>query len=624
MAVIHAPPKPRLDARLIAFIILLFVSLAGLFLRLWFLQVVRAEELAQRADAFRLSTVQRLAPRGLIEDRHGRLVAGVRSEIVITAVPDEVRKNPWVVAKLSQMLDVPERKLQEKIDEAKWRAYLASPIHVGVPVEIAARIAEAGDDLPGIHVETQPMRTYPNTTDLAHILGYVWTPSKEDVERLEGMRLKAPDYVGKLGLEYVYERELMGKPGAESIEVDARRRPVRILGRESPHPGTKLILAIDRDLQKHAMELLGGRKGAIVALDPRNGDVLALASSPTYDTSLFSRGISRADYNRLREDPDRPQINRAIAGAYSPGSTFKIVTALAALEAGLFDPQARVHCPGYYQVGERRVRCMGRHGSIAYREAMIHSCNTYFADMAFRTKKDILRQTALRCGLGTRTGIDLRGESRAVVPTDEWLREVRKLSPDQTPPWYPGDTVNLGIGQGALTATPLQMASVIALVANDGVSYRPRLVRATAEPDLDSQTKLLAPEKLTEVQASPAVWAAIKESLVGVVERGTGRRAIIPGLRWGGKTGSTQHSGQSSKAHSWFVGFAPAENPTIAIAVLMEEAGHGGEVAAPIAASVVRRYLALDNSDSTSAAVPRKRRSASSAQRAPSLSASER
>ena len=598
---IHAPRRPEIGLRELLFLLAALLPLPVLLLRLWYLQVVIADELTRKAQSMQWSTVSKVPPRGLIFDRKGKLLAGVKAEIVVTARPASLKEHPDVVGRVANILGVDVSKLQERVDASAFRPHLPVTIYVGASIEQATVIAETSSELPGIGVESQPMRDYPDTTNFTHVLGYVWTPSQADLKRLAAQKVKPGEYVGKVALESAFERELMGKPGVERVEVDARRRPLRVLGRDAPVPGEKLILSIDSELQKLANELLMGASNAgaaAVALDPRTGEILCVASVPSYDAEPFLTGIRPDAYRRLVDDPLKPLFNRAIRGSYSPGSTFKIVTTLAAAKSGLFDPIRTVHCPGYYSVGTRKVKCLGVHGTISFERAMIHSCNTYFSDLAVRVGGDRLRQAAVDAGLGKKTGIDLGGEGRGVVPTDEWLRAVLKLPAHEKPKWYPGDTVNLGIGQGEISATPLQMACVAAMVANEGTIYRPhvvsRVVATKAERAVAPETAVRfdLPQATGGTSASEGsgTWPLLKRALVGVVESGTAKRAAIPGIRWAGKTGSTEHN-RGARTHSWFVGYAPADDPKIAIAVVVEQSGHGGEVSAPIASKIVAAYL---------------------------------
>lgn len=612
MSVIHAPREGEFISRLL-FVPIIGASLFGaLLLRLWYLQVVQADELRERADSAGLARLDRLAPRGLIVDRKGVLLAGNRQTILITAKPSEIAKHPEVVQLLARALRVPSTKLRDKIAEGNWRPDLPTPVYVGASIDVASKIVEQPHRFRGVGVESLPMRFYPDTRAFSHVLGYVWTPSQRDLQRLQQSGVeRVPAYVGKVGLEQVYDLDLMGAPGVERLQVDARRRLIRPLGIDSATPGRKMELTLDADLQKYAYAALGGRKGAVVALDPSTGGVLALVSSPTYDASLFLHGISVADYRALQKDPDLPQLNRAIYGSYAPGSTFKLLTSIAAASEGKLSFSERIHCPGYFQVGTRKVRCLGKHGSIPYETALTRSCNTYFSALAQRTGADAMRAACDQVGLGHKTGIDLVGESAGVIPTMAWIQKWRR-----PPLWYPGDTVNFGIGQGEVSVTPLQMACLAALVANRGESFRPHLVRNIL--DASGSERVVVPERLGKVSLPAAFWEQVHQALSNVIEHGTGARARIPGLEWCGKTGSAEHR-KASKTHSWFVAFAPRRNPKIALAVVVEHGGHGGELAAPIAADIVRHYLRPRQAAVHMAAMPSSSAAASARPASPDL-----
>ncbi len=583
MSVIHAPHENELDARQLLLPAVLVLAFLTFVLRLWYLQVVKCEELTERAERTGMLSVDKLAPRGRIVDRNGKLLAGVKPDVVITAVPAIVSKDPETLERVAKLLNLPVAKIKKALKDSAWRPYLPTPICVGASVQAASRIAEAGDSMPGYGVETQPMRYYPDPKVLSHVLGWVWTPSDTDVKRLEGQDIEPAQYVGRDGLEREYEGLLMGTPGAEKMRVDARRRPLRSLGLDHPIGGRELMLGIDLNIQRIAIERLAGRRGAVAAVDPQTGDVLCLASSPTYDSSLFRGGISTADYDMLSNNPDKPLMKRAISGAYQPGSTFKLVTTLAAQLAGKFSPTSATFCPGYYQLGNRKFRCLGRHGAVSFDTALAKSCNTYFADLAVRAGPDAMRQACEAIGLGHRTGIDLPGESAGVIPTLDWLDRNRIH-------WYGGDTVNFGIGQGYVSLTPIQMACLAAFVANGGICYRPHVLRAVGDPLKRTPVEMAPRQVLGQYQGDPQFWSVVQRGMVSVMESGTGRGAHIPGVVWAGKTGSSEHR-RGTRTHGWFIGYAPADNPRIAIAVIVEAAGHGGSVAAPIARDVVAAYL---------------------------------
>lgn len=593
MSVIHGQQKPRLDTGVLVFPIVCGIFLLAIFLRLWYFQVVLSASLAERASVTSRTTVPEMAPRGLIFDREGDLLAGVRPALVVTAVPNVVAKHPEVLDKLAAMLGTTARALARKMDKGLSRR-LPTPVFVGASVQVGARIAEDASDLPGIAIDTQPMRYDTDTLDFTHILGRVWVPSKDDVARLEKDGLKPADYVGKDGVEWYYEPQLMGRPGTKEIEVDAKRRPVKVVGRDSPVPGMKLELSIDSTLQKLATAYLSdphgyfhippGHRAAVVAVEPSTGEVLCLASSPTFDLAPFQRGISKDAFAALNSDEDHPFLNRAINGFYAPGSTFKIITSLAMEEKGIFDPSVHVYCDGAFHVGKGKIKCLGHHGSISYLDALKKSCNTYFCTMGTAVGIDGLAKAAREMGLGAPTDLDIRGEGDHSVVPDPAYKEARHRGK-----WYLGDTANTAIGQGFVAASPLQMADVAAMVANRGVMYRPHLVHAIGSSK--GTMTALKPEVMHQVDVPSSFWDTLIEGLHGVISPGgTGAGVQIPGVAWCGKTGSAEHQ-RDEQTHSWFIGFAPMDHPKIAIAVVVESAGHGSVVAAPIAQAIVQAYL---------------------------------
>jgi penicillin-binding protein 2 len=568
----------------------MFVLLTILFFRLWYFQVIKSPELVERAEATRVDKVLRPAPRGLIFDRSGTVIAGLRPEIVVTAVYNIVSKkeNAGEIERVAAVLGVPPSKLEAKFSEARQSPGLPVPIFVGATEASGTEIAESANSLPGIGVSVEPMRYYPDTRSFANVLGYVRLPSPGDIKRIHKLGKEPAPFVGKTGIEQFYETDLMGEPGDEVVEVDSKRRPLRVVQRDSPVPGKEVVATLDASIQQFATQIMeqAHYKGGIAAVDPATGEVVCLASSPTYDnTAIFQ---DKEAWKKLISDPDDPMIPRPIHASYSPGSTFKIVTSLAAYEKGIFDPNRTYFCNGGYRLGKAFFKCLGHHGNIAFKEALIKSCNTYFSDLGYRAGPDALRQACAEVGLGESSGIDIHGESLGVVPTDHWMRKRFKH-----PRWYGGQTVNFAIGQGYLRATPLQMCNVAAMVANEGTIYRPHLVREIRSGPDDPSPERIAPEVLHHVNADPSFWSVLKTALVGVVERGTAQRAQIPNVIWAGKTGSAEH-GKNLVTHSWFVGFAPVDHPKIAICVLVEDAGHGGDVAAPIAKEIVERYLGVN------------------------------
>lgn len=589
----------------------MFIYLGGigvafiiLILRLWFLQVVKAEDFRDQAARARLNSVKTLAPRGLIYDRQDRLIAGVRTEIVVTGIPSVVRKKPWVLQKVAELLEPDPAKwprlitkMTRKLEDGFFRPTLPTPIHVGMPMDVAQRIADGADDMPGIGVEFQGLRYYPNSTDMAHILGYVWTPSPGDLERinkeLNDPKQEPAAYVGKQGFEKIHELKLMGAPGKETVEVNNSKAPVRVVGRENPTPGLKLISTIDRDLQKMANQLLAevcgrnpGAGGAIVMMEPKTGEILCLASYPSFDASLFEGGISSEDYEMLSKDPLKPFNNRAISSAYPPGSTFKILTSIAAARVNKLNYNSYQSCNGYFEVGGgKKWKCENHpRGALNYYQAFSKSCNTYFGRLADSVKREAMTQAAVDCGFGSRQGIDTTGETAGIVPTVAWWE---KHKPKDA--FMRGHLVNMGIGQGELSVTPLQMCSLVSLVANEGVAYRPHFLKATV--DVNGQVKNTEPEVISSIDLPADFWQHLKQAMVGVNTVGTARgSAPSVGVTWGGKTGSAEHR-RGQKTHAWYVGVAPMDQPEVSIAVMIEKSGHGGDVAAPIASKLVRYWL---------------------------------
>lgn len=584
MSIIYTPKRPSVEGSLIAFAAAAGILLLIAFIRLWYFQVVRGPELAQMAGDGRVAGVSLLAPRGLIFDRNGKLLAGVKPEIVVTAIPKVVRKNDWVVPKVASILGVSADLLNAKIKRGVAFQNLPTPIYVGADVRAATRIAESSNDLPGISVTYQPMRYYPDPTDFTPVLGYVWVPDQNDLKRLKGMDVHPADYVGKLGVEWYYEKQLMGTPGTETMELDKKGIPVRVRSVDDPVPGSQLHLAIDSAVQKAANDALKGKRGAVVAIDPSTGEVICLATSPSYDLSLFAGGISQTDYDALANNPDKPFQDRAVNGFFAPGSVFKIITSMAMQETGILNLNTTVFCDGGYHIGRAIVRCEGHHGAISYERAFEVSCNTYFCAMGVRAGALAIHKAALEAGLGQKTGIDLRSEQDlGFIPDQDNVSKVRKSGE-----WYGGDTANEAIGQGYVLVSPIQMADVACIAANRGYCYRPHLVHSITP--VGGKPEVIQPEKLHSVDLPSEFWDELDRAMVGVIQEGTATRAQIKGITWAGKTGSAEH-GHGIKTNAWFVGFAPNDHPKIAVAVLIQSAGGGGLEAAPVAQQVVKAYL---------------------------------
>jgi len=586
MTIIYTPKKAQYDARLLLLPIVIVILGTILVLRLWYIQVVASPELSRQASMQNRASMSLLAPRGLIRDRNGVLLAGDQPELVITAIPKIIKSHPTELSTIAQLLDVDEEQLKSKLSRGNWLPKLPTPIFVNASMHQATKIAESSMDLPGVTVETQPMRYYPDPIDYSQILGNVWVPDTSDIKRLIGLNIIPAQYVGKFGIEWYYEKYLMGHPGTNLMEVDTKSHPLRQVSQDAPIPGDQLTLAIDSRLQKVATNDLKGHRGAVVALDPSNGEVLCLVSAPSLNLSLFDGGISAKNFSMLENDPSKPFENRAVNGFFPPGSTFKICTSIAMKRSGNFNLSDTVFCDGGFHMGRATIKCDEQHGSIAYVDALAKSCNTYFCTMGMRSGPNAIRRAALDAGLGAKTGIDLRTEyNGGVVPTEPYVRKVRKNGH-----WYGGDTANMSIGQGFVLASPIQMADVAEMVANRGIIYKPRIVHSI-EAAGSSQVQIIKPEMDRQVDMPEDFWNAVLTGMQGTIDYGTGVSARIPGLVWGGKTGTAQH-GKGRKNDAWFIGIAPLSDPKIVVAVIVEDSGYGASFAAPIARDVVRAYLA--------------------------------
>ena len=582
MSVLHAPRRPEVDRRLYWFPLLIIPLLIVLSLRLWYVQIVEAPVLVEAASKSGKSIVPKLAPRGTIYDRKGNIIAGVEGRIVVTVKPSEAKKHPETIGKLAELLQIPKDDILDRIKKEEWRNRPA-PVKVGVSVEVATQIAESAD-LPGVEIDEIPMRKYHDTKNFSHLLGYVWTPNDGDETMLKAKGIEAADYVGKDGLEKFYERDLMGTPGKDITEGSKK---AKFETEEPAIEGKKLILSIDSSLQEFAQKRLAstGYKGAIVAIDPRNGEILALVSNPSYDTSIYDGGISTEAYRKLMDNPQNPAINRTISEQYAPGSTFKLLTSIGAYRAGVLNSSTTVYCDGSFHYSSKaRMKCLGIHGMIGYTEALTRSCNAYIATLAKNAGREEMMRAAIDYGFGEKTGIDLFGEVPGIIPTETWLTKNKKT-------FQPGNLAQMGVGQGFTAVTPLQMANLAALVANRGVQYRPHSLHAMRDP-LTQKDIYVQPEVIHTVKADDWFWDMMQNALCNVIENGTAKTAKIAGIRWGGKTGSAEHGASiEGRTHGWFVGFAPRDNPRIAICVLAEGVGHGGDHAAPIAGDIVRHYL---------------------------------
>jgi len=566
-----------------------------LVFRLFQMQVVSQEDYSRQAQRNRVREERITAPRGVILDRDDRVLADSRPSFTVLAVPYDLLRDPDAIALLADLLEVPRDGIEEKLRAGA--RHLPRVIRRDVSFAAVSRVAEREDDLPGISVEVANVRTYPYRTLAAHVLGQVGEVSESEVQaqRNRGKTLdeyRSGDFLGRMGLERVYEEQLKGRPGLRALEVDSWGRVVGALPGEglAPTPGRTLHLYLDARLQAVAESLLVGRRGAVVLLDPSTGGVRVMASSPTFDPNLFSTGINATDWSRLNTDPNRPLLNRTVQAQYAPGSTFKMIPFALALENRLvgFEREMDVPCFGGYQFGNRWFRCwedLG-HGKLALQGALIRSCDVYFYQLAERSNVDDLAAMAHAAGLGQPTGIDLPQESLGNVPTTAWL-DTRYGKGK----WTRGTMLNLIIGQGEYLVTPIQMACYSATLANRGEHVVPRLVRSIE--DEEGQESPVAVPSPGRWDISARTLDRIREAMRLVVadDEGTGRVCRVEGFMPAAKTGTAENP--HGPAHSWFVGWAPVEDPEVAFAVVVEAGGHGSDVAAPIVRRLLRECLAM-------------------------------
>ncbi|NLC56750.1 MAG: penicillin-binding protein 2 [Armatimonadetes bacterium] len=586
---------------------------AGLFMvllvRFWYLQIAQGEYYRLKAEENRTADIELPAPRGLIRDRNGVILATTRPAFSVSVLPAEVVDLDALLKRLSELLQIPQAELAETYEKNRIGRFKPVPLARDVSREVITAVAEEQAYLPGVLIEDDPVRYYRRGAFATHLIGYVREINAEELQRLRADGYRPGDIIGKMGVEKLADRYLRGRVGKQSVQRDAHGNLLRILGTVPPAPGNTVNLTLDARVQQAAENGLRGRVGAAVAIDPRNGDVLALASSPTFDPTLFTRRVPPALYQKVfGPNTHSPMQNRAVASAQPPGSTFKIVTATALLQQGVITPRSTAHCPGALRIGNMSKRCWSRHGTVNVYGALAGSCDVFFYHYALALSArnpDPISTWAERFGLGQRTGIQILPEAPGNLP---WRRNYRH--------WYPGDTANTAIGQGYITATPLQVAQMTSVIANGGTLYQPRVVRNVTDvrgrviQEFPVQGKRLqGPDAIR-----PEVLKIVRDGLRQVVTSGTGRVAALDGIAVAGKTGSAEHH-RAKKAHAWFTCYAPFEQPTIAIAVLVEEGWHGATVAAPVAKAMMEAYFGLDKPQPKDA--PAAGRSPSRARRQP-------
>jgi penicillin-binding protein 2 len=556
--------------------------------QLWYLQVLEGGRFQEASDKNRIRVRPIAAPRGILFDRKGLPLVDNRPAFTLSLIPRELDRDPVkrdaTLGRVASLLQIPFAELQEAVTKVLPDSILPVRVRRGLSMDDVARVEEWKLELPGVIVEVEPQRAYPNSRFAAHLLGYV---REANDEQLKQGRYRRGDMVGQSGLERLLDEFLRGKDGGERIEVDAMGRQMRMIQSTEPHPGAQVVTTIDRRIQEAAEKAMEGHAGAVVVMDPRNGDVLAMVSTPAFEIDRFTGTIERNAWLRVIQDPEHPLLNRTIQTQYAPGSVFKIVVAAAGLQEGTIVPTDRTHCTGEFRLGEWTFKDWkaGGHGSVDLLGAIRESCNVFFYEKGLKVGGPVIAKYASAFGLGEATQIDLPGEKLGLIPQPKLRRDKRVGG------WHAGETVNMSIGQGAVLVTPMQIARFMSAVANGGVLWKPRLVQRIERPD-KGVVWSDGGSVTGHVELSPMVWAFLRQSLWSAVnEGGTGTGARIAGLDIAGKTGTAQMIAKSKaekgQDHAWFASFAPVGEPQVVVVILVERGGKGGQVAAPIARKVL-------------------------------------
>jgi penicillin-binding protein 2 len=596
-------PVPRLALRIAWLMAMIVAVLITAALRLYYLQVIKHHELAELADRNRIR-IQRLpALRGLVFDRHHRPLVDTKPSFDAVIVPEDAPNLEVTIARLDKLLG--QNDFTKKIDDADDEGRPEyEPVMVDERLDWSQVVALETHqlDLPGVSLQVTPRRHYLYDSLAAHLLGYVGEVTVKDLNRLPDYRMG--DDIGKFGLERSWEGTLRGDSGGQEIEVDSIGRRLRLLREIPERPGNSVVMTIDLDLQRVAEDAIGERSGALVAIDPNTGYVLAMASHPSFNPNIFAGGIPSSAWRELITDPSHPLENRVTQGMYPPGSTFKVVDSVAGMMDRTLTPATSYNCPGGMWFGNREYRCWRKqgHGNIAFHRAIVESCDVYFYNVGQHLGVDRIAAWAHALGLGKKSGIDLENEKAGTIPSSQW-KEHRFHER-----WYPAETLSVAIGQGYVAVTPIQLADLAAEVANGGTLYKPQFVRQIDALD-GTVVKTFPPIVENHTRIDPRALNEIRSAMGDVVNAsdGTGHAAKIDGIIVAGKTGTAQVVKEAQGArtketalpnkyrdHAWFMAFAPVDHPKIAIACIIEHAGHGGSIAAPVVKAVMQKYFELN------------------------------
>ena len=598
----------RFQARLGVIALVMLLAFGLLAWRLYFLQVVRHDDLAQQAESNRTAVVPIVPNRGEILDRNGVLLASNYKAYTLELTPARIDNLDKTIDALGQFVEItPRDRRRFKKLMAESKSFESLPIRMRLTDEEVARLAAQRYRFPGVEIKARLFRTYPLGETASHVIGYIGRINQREKEQIDdsddAANYRGTDYIGKLGVESSYEKMLHGTTGVEQMETSAGGHAVRRLSTHPAAQGESVELSIDINLQKLVEDMFGDRRGALVAIDPRNGEVLAFVSKPTYDPNLFVDGIDQESWDELNDSLDKPLLNRALRGTYPPGSTYKPFMGLAALEKNLRTPGMIVNDGGSWTFGGHTFRSGHALGPVDLRRAIIHSSNVYFYQLANDMGVNGIHDFMAPLDFGQITGIDIPGETRGVLPSTEWKRRTYKQPQHQK--WYAGETISLGIGQGYNNFTMLQLASALATIVDGGIRHPPHLVMAHQEGDSRKFAPVAQPPA-TDLGFKRQNVDLILRAMVGVPQEGTSR-GVFAGAPYlsGGKTGTAQAVTISQKGHydagklaehqrdhSLYIGFAPADNPTIAVACIVENAGFGAAHAAPIVRRVFDYWVA--------------------------------
>jgi len=569
-----------------------------LLLRLWHLQILSADDYRSMSENNRLRFVPVAASRGAIMDRSGTVLVSNRPSFSLAVVPQEVKDKDGLFDRLSRLLGLDRAELEERWKKVTGRAkYYPVVLASNITRDQVEIIEENRLRLPGVEIEMKPVREYSSNLLAAHLLGYIGEISDEEMDKKGYEEYNPGDYIGKNGIERSWEHELPGDDGGRQMEVEARGRVPRTVSESHPTVGNSVVLTIDAAIQKQTEKAFGDQAGAAVALDVNSGEVLAFVSTPSFDPALFSGKLPAEIWKSYLEDKRHPLENKALTGQYPPGSTFKVITALAGLENGLITDSTSVNCSGSYELGGSTFKCWNKHGhgTTNLKKSLRESCDVYYYQLGERLGVDLIARTAQKFLLGAPLGIGLTNEKPGLIPTAEWKQKRFGKR------WYHGETLPVAIGQGFVLMTPIQLASMVATVANEGTVYRPFLVKRIVDAD-GKPLKEFKPEIIGRTGISADKFRLVKQGLFAVVNEpgGTGSMARLYDVRVAGKTGTSQvvkmrdsrrGTPYQFRDHALFVAFAPYDKPEIAVAVVVEHGEHGGAAAAPIAGRMLRAYF---------------------------------